>query len=106
MEMVDVAAQLASYRQTIDNLDAALVYILAERFRCTNEIGLLKAEHGLPSADKSRENHQFTRLRKLAENTMLEQDFLENLMKFIIGEVIQRHNQIASEYLAKQSSAR
>ena len=34
-----VPAELAEARATIDNIDAALVHILAERFRCTQRVG-------------------------------------------------------------------
>ena len=46
---------LAGYRASIDNIDAALIHMLAERFRCTKAVGVLKAEHGLPPADPARE---------------------------------------------------
>ncbi|MFH1794342.1 MAG: chorismate mutase, partial [Pseudomonadota bacterium] len=49
---------LASYRASIDNIDAALIHMLAERFRCTQAVGVLKATHGLPAADPAREQEQ------------------------------------------------
>ncbi|MDZ5452200.1 chorismate mutase [Labrys sp. ZIDIC5] len=105
MKNCDVAAQLESYRHTIDNIDAALLRILGERFRCTNEVGVLKAEYNLPAVDKYRESRQYSRLRILAENAGLDHDFVENLMKFIIEEVVQRHNQIAAEHQARRETA-
>jgi chorismate mutase len=99
---LDVASQLASFRQTIDNIDAALVYILAERFRCTNEIGLLKAEHDLPPADKSRQDRQLARLRDLAENARLEPEFVDKLMHLIFSEVVRQHEQTAAMRQARQ----
>jgi chorismate mutase len=62
----DVKAQLGKYRQSIDNIDAALVHMLAERFRCTKEVGVLKAKYDLPPADPAREEFQIERLRRLA----------------------------------------
>ena len=103
MKMFDAASQLESYRQTIDNIDAALIHILAECFRCTNEVGLLKARHDLAPVDKNREDQQFLRLRSLAKNAKIDPDFVEDLMKFIIKEVVQRHNQIATEYRSAQA---
>ena len=41
--------------------------MLAERFKCTQQVGHLKAEHRLPPADPAREARQITRLRELAE---------------------------------------
>ncbi|QEN85865.1 chorismate mutase [Labrys sp. KNU-23] len=105
MEKSDIAVQLASYRQTIDNIDAALLRILAERFRCTNEIGALKAEYNLPPVDKDRESLQYARLRNLAEQAKLDQNFVEKLMKLIISEVVQRHGQIATEHQTRRKSA-
>ena len=62
----DVKQELSSYRQSIDNIDAALVHMLAERFRCTKAVGVLKAKYNLPPADPAREEYQIDRLRQLA----------------------------------------
>jgi chorismate mutase len=94
----DVKAKLASYRQSIDNNDAALVHILAERFRCTKEVGVLKAKYNLPPADPSREEFQIERLRRLAKDADLDPDFAEKFLNFIIKEVIRHHEQIAADY--------
>ena len=96
MGTFDAASRLTSYRQTVDNIDAALVYILAERFRCTNEIGLLKAEHDLPPADKGRQARQLARLKDLAKDTRLEPEFVDKLMHLIFSEVVRRHEQTAA----------
>ncbi|MEP7456389.1 chorismate mutase [Phyllobacterium sp. SB3] len=105
MKQLDVAQQLSSYRHTIDNLDAALIDILAKRFHCTNQIGVLKAEHNLSPVDKDREERQYARIRILANGAKLDQNFVENLMDFIISEVVQRHYQIAADYQARQAPA-
>ncbi|OHV82171.1 chorismate mutase [Rhizobium sp. LCM 4573] len=98
--MVDseVKARLSSYRQSIDNIDAALVHMLAERFRCTKEVGLLKAKHDLPPADPAREEYQIERLRQLAKEARLDPDFAEKFLNFIIREVIRHHEAIAAEH--------
>lgn len=94
----DVArAKLAQYRSSIDNIDAALVHMLAERFRCTQAVGHLKATHDLPPADPAREQQQITRLRQLAQDANLDPDFAEKFLNFIIREVIRHHEAIASE---------
>ena len=97
--MVDpeVKARLSSYRQSIDNIDAALVHMLAERFRCTQEVGLLKAQYDLPPADPAREEYQIERLRRLAQDAHLDPDFAEKFLTFVIKEVIRHHEQIAAE---------
>lgn len=95
--MTHVPQELENYRKTIDNLDAALVHILAERFRCTQQVGQLKVEHNLPASDKAREERQIARLRALAEEADLDPVFAEKFLKFIVAEVIQHHEQIAAE---------
>ncbi|MCL3777989.1 chorismate mutase [Actinomyces sp. 186855] len=86
--------QLAAYRATIDNLDAALVHLLAERFRCTQQVGLLKAELDLPPSDPAREERQVRRLRALAEDSGLDPVFAEKFFAFIVAEVIRHHEAI------------
>ena len=91
-----IPEDLWRYRQTIDNLDAALVHILAERFRCTQNVGRLKAEHNLPPSDPAREEEQVARLRRLAEESGLDPQFAEKFLRFIVAEVIRHHEEIAS----------
>ncbi|MCI7551337.1 MAG: chorismate mutase [Actinomycetaceae bacterium] len=94
--MAEIPEELAAYRHTIDNLDSALVHLLAERFRCTQQVGVLKAELGLPASDPGREETQVKRLRALAEESGLDPVFAEKFLKFIVAEVIQHHEEIAS----------
>ncbi|WP_330176327.1 chorismate mutase [Streptomyces sp. NBC_01498] len=90
-----VQAELERLRGSIDNIDAAVVHMLAERFKCTQQVGLLKAAHRLPPADHAREARQITRLRELAENARLDPTFAEKLLNFIIAEVIRHHETLA-----------
>jgi len=85
--------QLAAFRRSIDNIDAALVHILAERFRITQAVGAYKAKNALPPADPAREGEQIARLRKLAEESELDPEFSEKFLRFIIDEVIRHHQQ-------------
>lgn len=84
---------LSGFRASIDNIDAALIHILAERFRITKAVGAYKAANALPASDTSREERQIARLRKLAEEAQLDPDFGEKFIRFIIEEVIRHHEQ-------------
>ena len=87
------AEVLADHRASIDRLDAILVYTLAERFKHTQAVGSLKAEHDLPPADKSREASQISRLEQLAQDADLDPEFARKFLGFVIEEVIQHHKQ-------------
>ncbi len=88
--------ELKQYRKSIDNLDDALIRIVAERFRITKAVGVLKANNDLPPADPARESQQVERLRALALDADLDPDFAEKLLNFIIKEVIRHHEQARS----------
>lgn len=91
----EVYAELTRLRASIDNMDAALVHLLAERFRITQRVGVLKARHGLPPADPQREAQQIARLRHLAEDSHLDPEFAEKFLNFIVSEVVRHHEAIA-----------
>ncbi len=91
----DPPAELLRLRGSIDNFDAALVYLLAERFKATQRVGVLKALHGLPPSDLEREARQVARLRELAQQAELDPVFAEKFLAFIVEEVIRHHEAIA-----------
>ncbi len=95
---LNVPEELAAERKTIDNIDAALICILAERFRCTQRVGHIKAKFDLPPADPQREELQVKRLRALAESAGLDPDFAEKFLGFMVREVIRHHEAIKREY--------
>lgn len=96
MSESDADAELRSLRNSIDNIDAALIHLLAERFKCTQQVGHLKAANGMPPADLEREGLQIARLRALAVDSRLDPAFGEKFLNFIVAEVIHQHEQIAS----------
>lgn len=87
--------QLDDYRSSIDNIDAALVHLLAERFKITKAVGRYKATAELPPADPAREEMQINRLRMLAEESGLDPVFTEKFLRFVVAEVIHHHQRIA-----------
>ena len=91
--------KLAAFRRSIDNIDAALIHMLAERFRITQAVGEYKAQATLPPADPGREARQIARLRTLAEEAQLDPEFSEKFLRFIIDEVIRHHERAAEDTL-------
>lgn len=88
---------LRQYRESINNIDAALVFMLAERFKVTQAVGEYKAVNKLPPADPGREQEQIERLRQLASDANLDPEFSEKFLRFIIDEVIRHHEKIRNK---------
>jgi chorismate mutase len=97
--------EILALRSSIDNIDAALVYLLAERFRLTERVGHIKATDGLPPADPAREAAQAERTTEIALGAGLDPEFAAALREFIITEVKRRHATIAAEFAAAGTSA-
>lgn len=93
--VTDVPPEMADLRSSIDNIDAALIHLLAERFKATQRVGILKAGWRLPPADPAREETQITRLRALAKEAGLDPIFAEKFLSFVVAEVIRHHEAIA-----------
>ena len=85
------AEVLKGHRESIDRLDAILVYTLGERFKHTQAVGQLKAKHDLPPSDPNREATQIARLEDLANRANLDPEFAKKFLNFIIDEVIRHH---------------
>ncbi|WP_438354721.1 chorismate mutase [Microbacterium sp. CJ88] len=94
-ETADPIQTLHRLRASIDNIDAALIFMLAERFRCTQQVGELKAVHGMPPSDPDREKRQIARLRSLAEDADLDPEFAQKWFTFVVAEVIHHHERAA-----------
>ena len=96
-EHEDPTATLLRLRASIDNIDAALVFMLAERFRATQQVGQLKAAHAMPPSDPNREEQQVARLRQLAGEAHLDPEFAEKWFNFVVAEVIRHHTEAAQQ---------
>lgn len=92
----DIPPELGQLRKSIDNIDAALIHLLAERFRTTQQVGRLKADRGMAPSDPAREKIQLEKLRLLATEADLDPAFAEKFLSFILAEVIQHHEELAA----------
>ena len=101
----DAVTELRSLRKSIDNLDCALFCLLAERFQITQKVGVLKAEHGIPAVDPEREAAQKDRTRALSAKAGLDPIFAEQLLHFILKDVVRKHRAIAKRYRAPVADA-
>ena len=90
----DTKLKLKEYRDSIDNIDAALVFLLSERFKITQKVGYLKAKTDMPPADKFREAQQVDRLRQLAKDADLNPDFIQKFHSLVVSEVKEKHEKI------------
>lgn len=106
--MAEIPDELLALRASIDNMDDVMIRVLAERFKITQRVGVLKAELGLPAADPAREERQIARLRALAADAGLDPGFAEEVLNFIVREVVRNHEVIAArqaELAGRSSSA-
>lgn len=102
----EIPPELVALRGSIDNIDAALVHLLAERFKCTQRVGRLKAEAGIAPSDPDREAQQVRRLRTLAAEAGLDPVFAEKFLEFIVTEVIRHHEEIANSHAEASGASR
>jgi chorismate mutase len=101
----ELQAELDRLRHSIDNIDAALVQMLAERFKLTRAIGEFKAQHSLPPADPGREKRQIERLRALSVEARLDPAIADKYLEFVISEVLRHHDAIAREHRESKGRA-
>lgn len=96
-----IPPEILRLRASIDNIDAALMHLLAERFKCTHRVGELKAQGGLPPADPARDRQQIARLTQIASTAGLDPEFAEEFREFVVAEVIRHHERIAAEHAGR-----
>ena len=89
-----VPAELLEARNKIDQIDHQLVELLAARFQLTLKVGLLKADQGLAAFDESREAQKLDELRELCQEQGLDSEFITELFKRIMEEVVKNHNKL------------
>ena len=94
-EVAEAVAKIKSLRQSIDNVDMAMIALLAERFKYTSQVGVLKAQAGFAPADYKREDYQIERLQRLAIDAGLDPDIAEMYREFVVTEAKKRHQRIA-----------
>ena len=92
-----MSEDLNDLRESIDNIDNAFIFLLAERFRVTQKVGRYKSKHGLPAVDEVRERTQFERIEKLAQEKGLNPEFIHKLFRLIMDEVIENHMALRRE---------
>ena len=89
-------AALTELRQQIDELDDAVIALLAQRFQATDQVGHLKVEHQLAAQDTGREAAQRARLSALARAHNLPVEIAEDYLALIVGHVVQRHRKLGA----------
>jgi chorismate mutase len=91
------SSNLEVLRKSIDNIDAALLHLLAERFSITGRVGLLKKREGLPAEDPSREKEQIARYRTIAASAGLDPEIAIRLHSFLVEESKKNHRRIIND---------
>jgi chorismate mutase/prephenate dehydratase len=76
---------LDDLRRKIDETDAEIVRLLAERIRNAEEIGREKRKLGKPVEDLNREEKVFDNVRKLAENANISTEGIESIFQRIVN---------------------
>ena len=91
-------SELASLREEIDKIDEELVELLSRRFHVTEQVGTVKAIHGLPAVDAEREAKQEQRLSQLAERHGVNPELVSNVFRAIVTEVVSNHVTISKQH--------
>lgn len=94
-QMQRIVEHIDTLRASIDNIDMAIVALLAERFKATAQVGALKARAGFAAADYAREEQQMQRLRRVAQGAGLDVEIAEQYREFVVTETKRRHRRIA-----------
>lgn len=91
MTTVEAQSELVSLRARLDEIDAAIVDLLGERFDVTRRVGEVKRDGQLNPVDPERERIMMNTLRKRAETKNVNPDLVETLYRAIINNVVDAH---------------
>lgn len=92
-----VEDELERLRRQIDDVDERFVSLLAERFRITRRVGIIKAERGLPAQDAIREAQIDAKVRRLAAEHDLDEGLVSDVLRAVIDRVVAEHRELAPE---------
>lgn len=97
MTAESVPVELLEVREKIDQIDAKLIEILAQRFALTQKVGMLKASKALNAVDAGREAQKLAKLQELCEAQGLNPELISELFTKIMAEVVKNHELIRAQ---------
>ena len=77
--------ELAALRARIEQVDASIVALVAERQQLAHSVGMHKRSHGLPVIDPAREAAVITRAGILARDAGLPEDHVRALFRQLVA---------------------
>jgi chorismate mutase len=93
---------LPELRERINLADEGILAALVERFQITELVGQRKAMDGLPARDPIREQERIETMSQRAEELGLNPELVANLYRLIMDNVVEHHEEIASEHNPSQ----
>ena len=72
-------------RKEIDSIDNSIIQLLSKRKGIVKKIAGIKKQENTPVIDKEREQEIIHRLKKLAEENGLDENFIESIYEIIIN---------------------
>jgi chorismate mutase len=83
--------ELLRLRDSIDNIDAALIHLLAERFKCTQAVGEFKATHNFPPPIRRARQPRSRGCANWPRTPSWIRTSRRKFLNFIVKEVIRHH---------------
>ena len=97
MSSKELPTELLEARDQIDQIDQDLVELLAARFELTRQVGVLKAKKKFNALDGAREAQKLQDLNLLSKDKGLNPEFITELFRRIMDEVVENHNKLRQE---------